>query len=356
MNTLSHRIRLDPTPAQVEYFKKACGTARFVYNWALAEWNRQYELGLKPTWMKLRKQFNAVKDEQFPWTREVTCDAVNEPFRNLGKAYNKFFKGVSERPSFKKKGRSSDSFYIQNVSVKCKGKSTRIPLLGWVKMRQELRLAGRILLATVSRTADHWYISITVEGDFSKQRTGDGKVGVDVGVKHAAILSTGEKISGPKPLRKKLRRLKIHQRRISRKQKGSTNRHKAKQAIARLHERIANIRKDFWHKLSTRLCRENQAIAVEDLNVQGMARNHRLARALSDAAFGTLRPMLEYKAKLYGTDFTVADRFYPSSKLCSKCGLINAELTLADREWTCECGVHHDRDVNAAQNLANLIG
>ncbi|MEF3193532.1 MAG: transposase [Halothiobacillaceae bacterium] len=214
------------------------------------------------------------------------------------------------------------------------------------------------------------------DAQFHQHREGHGVVGVDLGIKAAATLSSGEAIESPKPLKAALRRLKIHGRRVSRKleaakgrmglspkapiPKGTTlpvsnNRKKSSAILARLHARIANIRADFVHKLTTRLCRENQAVVIEDLHVKGMLANDRLARAISDVGFGMFRSQIEYKAKRYGTRLVIADRWYPSSRLCSVCGWKNDALSLRDREWTCsECGTHHDRDLNAAINLERL--
>lgn len=357
LTTLTHKIALDPTVAQLAYFSRAAGTARFVWNWALAEWNTQYRGGLKPNASGLKKQFNAIKYDLFPWLAGVHRDAHSQPFANLGKAFRAFFKGTARRPRFKSKRRSKDAFYVANDLLTISGRTVRLPLIGVVKMREELRFTGKIMSAVVSRTADRWFIAIAVEGDFrrSPPSANAPTVGVDVGVKNAAVLSTGEAIAAPKPLHKHLRRLRIRSRRLSRKVRGSKNRQRQARRVARIHARVANVRQDFWHKVSARLCRENQAVAVEDLNVAGMVQNRKLARALADVGFGCLRPMLTYKAALHGCTLTVAHRFYPSSRLCSACGVKRDGLTLSVREWVCAgCGAAHDRDVNAARNLDAL--
>ena len=188
-----------------------------------------------------------------------------------------------------------------------------------------------------------------------RERTGDGTVGVDFGIKAAATLSTGETVLAPKPLKGNLRRLRLRSRRHSRKEKGAKNRVKSAQKLASLHARITNVRRDFWHKLTSKLCRENQAVVIEDLNVQGMMQNEKLSRAIADVGMSEGRRQLEYKAKLYGTRLVIADRWYPSSKLCSACGQKKETLSLKEREWECEhCHSRHDRDMNAAINLRNL--
>jgi putative transposase len=246
-------------------------------------------------------------------------------------------------------------------------------------MTEELRFAGTMLGATVSRTADRWFVAIQVEvpdAQCYRRRTSHEVNGVDLGIKAAATISSGEVVEAPKPLNAALRRLTIRSRRLSRKlqaakkaagcerrarlPKGtrlpvSNNRRKSAATLARLHARLANLRADFTHKLTTRLCRENQAFVIEDVNVKGMLANEKLARAISDVGFGMLRSQVEYKAKRYGTRLVIADRWYPSSRLCSMCGWKNEALTLSDRTWVCaQCGAHHDRDLNAARNLKRL--
>ena len=358
---LSHKIRLNPTPAQRDYFARAAGTHRFTWNWALAEWNRRYEAGEKPSGMDLRKQFNGLKYAEFPWLKDMHRDSHAQSFADLQKAWGKTFadfkagKGFN-KPRFKKKGVSKDSFYVANDQFKVNGTQVRLPRLGVVQMAEALRFDGKIMGARVSRTADHWYIAIQVElKDGTLGRKADGVVGVDLGVSTLATLSTGEKVKSPKALAKSLRRLKIRQRRHSRKTKGSSNRVKSAQRLARLHARIASVRKDFTHKLTTKLCRENQTVVIEDLNVKGMLSNGKLARHIADVGFGEFRRQLEYKSLRYGTRLVVADRWFPSSKLCSACGSKNESLKLSDRVWVCKaCGVKHDRDGNAALNLKRL--
>ena len=358
---LTHKIALCPTPDQVDYFKRACGTARRVWNWALK-----------------------LDENGRPWLRDIHRDAHAQPFAHLAKAWERFFADLkagkeAHAPRFKKKGRCRDSFYVANDKFRLDGKTIRLPKIGDVAMTEELRFKGKILGATVSRTADRWFVAVQVEvsdAQFHRKRTAHDITGVDLGLKAAATLSNGEAIKAPKPLKAALRRLKIRSRRLSRKleaakkaagfecrarlPKGtrlpvSNNRQKSAATLARLYARLANLRADFTHKLTTRLCCENQALVIEDVNVKGMLANERLARAISDVGFGMFRSQLEYKAKRYGTHLIIADRWYPSSRLCSICGWKNEALTLRDREWVCaECGAHHDRDLNAARNLKRL--
>lgn len=356
---LSHRIQLDPTIKQREYFARAAGTARFVYNWALAEWNRQYAAGEKPTWMKLQKQFNSVKYELFPWLKDIHRDAHSRPFSNIGNAFSKFFKKLASRPIFHKKG-ANDSFYLANDQFLVRQKCIRIPRIGWVRLHESLRFCGKIMSATVKRIADKWFVSIQVDvGDFERYRASNHTVGADLGINSFATLSTGEKITGPKSLESNLQKLRRLSRSLSRKQKGSKNRKKAAAKLARLHYRIVCIRNDFLHKLTTRLCSENQAIAIEDLAVKNMGSNRKLARRIADAGWGGFRRQLEYKSKIWKNSLRVVGRYFPSSKTCSNCGHVKDDLKLSDRTFHCEaCGFELDRDVNAAINIrtAGLAG
>lgn len=364
---------MDTTVKQRRYFERAAGCDRFVWNIALEMWNAEYKAGGKPKASELKKRFNAVKYQQYPWMREVHRDAHADPFARLQQAWSTWFKAQkrgdkrARPPRFHKKGRRA-SFYVANDKLRIgkDGWSATLPLVGSVRMRERLRFAGKIMGAVVSRTAGRWFVSIQVDVEDSKaqrRRTGHGVAGVDVGIKHAAVITrevagevaTTEFVDAPKPLKKSLRKLRRMQRSTSRRQKGGKNRTKLVHKVASVHARIASIRDDFWNKLTTRLCRENQAVAIEDLNVKGMVGNRRLARALSDVGFGTFRQKMEYKTKLYGTRLVLADRWYPSSKTCSRCGAVKKVLGLGDRVFRCdECGHVQDRDVNASTNLCGL--
>ena len=352
---LAHKIRLDPTVKQALYFQRACGTARFTWNWALAEWNKLYAAGGKPKAGDLKKTFNAIKYEQWPWLSDIHRDAHAQPFTNLQKAFTNFFKKTAKHPVFKKKGQARDSFYVANDKFTVEDYTVRLPVVGSVRLTEPLRFAGKIMSAVVGREADHWFISVSVDVPTQTpppQPPGGGPVGVDVGLTTFAALSTGERIEAPKPLRMAIRRLRRASRWHSRKAKGSRNRRKACMCLAKVHRRIKNIRNDFTHKLSTRLAKTHSRIGVEDLNVKGMLKNHKLARAISDAGWSEFRRQLAYKTQLYGSELVVFDRFYPSSKACSRCGCIAEKMPLSVREWTCpECGAAHDRDLNAAKNL-----
>ena len=354
----SHKIQLKPTKAQVAYFRQACGVSRFTYNWGLEQWSKQYLAGQKPSGMSLKKEFNFIYKAQFPWVGEVHRDAHAQPFANLQKAMQNFFSKKAKHPTFKKKGKCKDSFYVANDKFHVEGKAATLPVIGKVRMTEVLRFEGKIQAASVSRTADRWFISIQVECEPKlKSKTGSKKLGIDLGVKTSVTCSDGSTYQSPKPLKQKLRKLKHLQRSVSRKIKGSHNRTKVIQKLSKLHWRVENVRNDFLHKTTTSIIRESQACAIEDLSIKGMLSNHKLARAVAEQGLRNFRTLLEYKAKAYGVEIKVVDRFYPSSKTCSSCGYIKPMLKLSERTFKCEsCGFELDRDVNAAMNLMKQLG
>lgn len=359
-----HKVKLNPTKAQEQYFARACGVARFAFNWALAEWQKEYASGGKPNEASLRKKLNSIKAAEFPWMGEVTKCAPQQAIKNVGLAFQHFFRRVKQGgkpgyPRFKRKG-SHDSFRADNGppdstshAVKVEGKTVKLPVCGVVKMREKLRFEGRVLSATVSKMADGWYCALLVDtNDILSGSLSQGAVGVDLGIKELAVLSNGEVIPSLKPHRQAHQRLVRLSRSLSRKQKGSSNRAKAKAKLARLHQRIGNIRSDALHKLTHKLATQFGTIGIEDLNVGKMMRNHHLARSIADASFGEFRRMLEYKSKMTGANLVVVNRFYPSSKSCSGCGIIH-DIKLSDRVMVCDCGNAMDRDLNASINIKN---
>jgi putative transposase len=380
---LAHKIALDPNNVQETYFRKAAGTARFAYNWALDQWQQQFDAWKadptlpKPTEAALWRQLNALKRDAFPWMLEVTKNAPQMAIMHLGQAFKNFFAGIAEYPTFKKKGRH-DSFTLTNDQFTVKGQKVHIPKLGWVRMHESLRFVGKVLDGTISRIADRWFLSVTVEmpDPPSVRRENQAGVGVDLGVSALATLSTGEKIVGPKAYAMALKQLRRLSQQFSRQMetakvraglqpgqpipKGmhipwSKNMQKTQRRIARLHARIAHIRANALHQLTTMLVERFDVIAIEDLNVAGMLKNHKLARGIADMGFGEFRRQLEYKAGQRGKTVIVVDRWYPSSKICADCGYKMPKMPLSVREWTCPaCGMPHDRDLNAAINLRTV--
>jgi putative transposase len=357
----THKIRLEPNNKQANYLARAAGTARFAYNWGLARWKQQYEAHKLdpsipiPSQYSLRRELNSIKREQFPWMMDVTKCAPQEALIDLGAAFDGFFKHRSRYPKFKKKG-VHDSFSLSSGFFSVDGNRVRIPKLGYVRMSEEVRFDGRILSATVSRRGDQWFISFTIETDDPSPTIRTKRsVGVDLGVKTLATLSNGEKIDGPKAQTKLLKKQQRLNRQLSRKQIGSKNRHKAKIKLARLHAKIADMRQDSLHKLTTELASNYEVICIEDLNVSSMVKNHNLARAVSDMGFFEFKRQLSYKCEKFGSQLVIIDRWYPSSRTCSACGQVAASMPLSVREWTCDgCGTTHDRDINAAINIERI--
>lgn len=363
MMLLAHKLELRPNNKQATYFEKACGVARFSYNWALAMWQEQYKNGEKPTEISLRKLLNARKTGEFPWMQEVTKNAPQQAIKNLGAAFNRFFKGKAQYPKFKKKGKVKDSFRADNGpaqkgfdAVRVVGKKIQIPCLGWVKMTENLRFKGQIKSLIISRVADKWFATVAVEMEsVAYGRKNQASVGIDLGIKALATLSNGKVIKGAKSHTRLLKRLKRQSRKLSLKKKQSMNSLRYARKLAKTHARIANIRRDYLHKATTDIVLNHSKIGIENLNVKGMSANRKLARHILDQSFYEFRRQLEYKSVLYGSQIFVADRFFPSSKLCHNCGCLYADLKLSERTWTCiHCNQTHDRDLNAALNLQRL--
>jgi len=365
----AHKIRLNPTPEQEVYFRKAAGTKRFVYNQALDlwKWGKHHgatEFGV----MEIKRQFNLFKADQYPWMYEVAKDVFEGALQDLGAALKNYFdskngkrKGIKVGfPKYKSKKHKKQSFRLNNDKFKVDGHNFWVPNLGWVNIAEKLRFAGKIMSAVVSKMADWWYVSIQVEiqqpepKHFERQSTG-----VDVGIKTLAMLSDEERFENQKPLRNGLKRLRSLGRGLSRKVKpseyttrGSNRWWKAKRKLARFHLRIANQRADVQHKASHKIASTYAFIGVEDLHVKGMVKNRRLSLSVSDVGLGEFIRQIAYKSAAFGGQVVKVGRFYASSKTCSDCGHIHQELTLSDRTWTCHgCGTSHDRDWNAAKNI-----
>ncbi|NWG16487.1 MAG: transposase [Chloroflexi bacterium] len=355
----SHRIRLNPTPEQATCFAHAAGTRRFVFNWGLEEWKRQYEAGEKPSVLALKKQFNAIKSEQFPWVYAVTKCAVEGAFMDLAAAFKNFFEGRKAGrkvgfPKFKAKKRSREGFYLSNDKFDVSGHWLKVPKLGLVNMAEPLRFHGKILSAHITRTADWWFVSIQVEMPDLPKQVNDQAIGIDLGINRLATLSDGGVFENQKPLRSLLRQVRRLSQSLSRKKMGSRNREKARRKLARLHYRIACIRDDMLHKATTALAQQYGFIGMESLHVKGMMQNHALAQALGDAAFGRFTTFLTTKVAARGGTVQQVGRFSPSSKTCSCCGHVRDELPLSERTFVCpDCGFTLDRDWNAAINILN---
>jgi putative transposase len=360
---LAHKIALNPNAAQRLYFARAAGTARFAWNWALTRWQqeyalwREYQCGPKPSEMSLLRELNAIKRERFPWMFDVTSRATKEAIIDLGAAFRAFFEGRAAYPRFKRKDDKPSFCAADEVGTfRADGKRIKLPLIGWVRMREAVRFSGPLKRAIVCCESGRWFVAVLVDTDDVRPVAhSEAVVGVDLGVTALATLSTGETIEGPKAHKAALKRLRRANKAMARKRRGSNNARKAKARLARLHRRITAIRRDATHKLTTRLTKTYAVIGIEDLNVRGMSANRHLARAVMDGGFFELRRQLDYKARLYGSRIVVASRWYPSSKTCSCCGVIKPTLDLAERMFRCtDCDFEAGRDHNAALNLAGI--
>jgi putative transposase len=379
----AYQFALDPTPRQRGSLASHVGAALFAFNWGLELVTtrleqRKNDPSVQVPWTlrELRWEWNRAKHQVAPWWAENCKEAYNSGLDAFARALKNWSDSCNGRrkgrpvgfPRRKKKRRTRAAcrFTTGAICVLPDRKHVQLPRIGVIKTHESTRKlsrrleqgSARILAATISRQADRWFVWFTVEVQRQVPASSGqtSVVGVDVGVRHLAVLSTGQTIANPRALEGSLRKLRRLDRQLARRKPGSRRRNRTRRRLARVHARAANLRRDALHKLTTSLATEHGTVVVEHLNVAGMVRNRRLARAIADTGVGELRRQLSYKTGWYGCRLVVADRFYPSSKTCSGCGWVKAKLTLAERTFTCEtCGLVIDRDLNAARNLAKLM-
>lgn len=367
----AYRYRLNPTESQRIFFEKSFGCTRFVYNWSL---NMRIEAYQKDKtrigWVDICKRMTELKkQEDTVWLNEVSTMSLQSSIRNMDAAFTRFFREKKGFPKFKSKKELRKSFqFVQQVSIDFERNRIKFPKVGWVKFFKNRIFEGKIGTVTVSKNASgRYYVSVLVDDGKELPAKApieyDTAVGIDVGIKDFAVLSNGQVYANPKYLEKSEQRLKVLQRRFAKKQKGSNRRERARIQLAKQYERVRNCRANFIHQVTSRIVRENQTIIIEDLNIQGMVKNHNLAKSISSSSWHEFFRQLEYKCEWQGKNLIKIGRFEPSSKMCT-CGYVNKELKLSQREWTCpNCGQINDRDLLAAINIKrfglqeqNLIG
>ena len=349
------RYRLYPTAEQEQALAVQFGQARFIWNWALALRKAAYkETGKGIGYYELKRRVTALKYQAgTEWLREAACQVLQAKIQDLERAYKNFFEKRARLPSFKSK-RDGQSIRYPN-RFKLDENSTYLPKVGWVNTKFHRPLEGRPKNITVSKTkTGKYFVSIQCEVETAEQPAKSSEIGIDLGVKSFLATSEGWKRDNPRHLQQAEKKLKRLHRQLSRRVKGSAGRERARILLARQYEKVANQRSDFLQKLSTKLVGRYGLIGMEDLNVRGMVKNRRLAKAIAATGWGTFRRMLEYKGDWYGSYVHKVDRFFPSSKTCSNCEYVLDELPLSVREWQCPiCGTIHDRDINSAINILN---
>jgi putative transposase len=356
----AYKYRIFPSEEQQNLLSNIFGQVRFVYNLGLETKISAYASNnTNLTCFDLNKQITELKNTECPWLKDTPSQALQMSMRNLDNAYHAFFRGYGF-PKFKNK-HGKQSFQLpQGVRISEDSTQIFIPKLKWVGIDFHREFKGNIKTITVSKTVTNKYfvsilVDTTIEKPNKKQIKESTSVGVDLGIKDFAITSDGKKFENKDFFKLTMQKLRVAQRSLARKQKGSKRREKQKLVVALLHEKVRNQRQDYLHKISKYLVDNYDTICLEDLSVKNMVKNHILARAISDMGWSEFRTMLEYKAQWQGKNISVIGRFEPSSKTCNCCGHINKELTLNDREWTCSgCNTKHDRDVNAAINIKNF--
>lgn len=365
----AYKYRIYPTKEQKILITKTIGCSRFVYNHFLDKWNSSYNnTGKGLTYNKCSAELPKMKQsEETNWLKEVDSIALQSSLRNLADSFDRFFKKQNQKPRFKSKSNPVQSYTTKNVnnSIELQKNKLKLPKLGLVKVKNSQNHYGRIINATIRKTASgKYFVSLLVEKDIQPLPKTGSSVGIDLGLSDFAILSTGEKVGNKRFLKNLSKKLAREQKVLSRraliakkagkKLSESANYQKQRVKVAKIHEKIANKRHDFLNKLSTEIVKNHDIICIEDLASKNLMKNHKLARTIGDVSWSEFVRMLEYKAEWYEKQVSKISRWYPSSQLCSDCGYHSGKKPLNVREWTCEnCGSHHDRDINASINILN---
>ncbi|MEG4046368.1 RNA-guided endonuclease TnpB family protein [Microcoleus sp. Pol17_C1] len=354
----AYRYRFYPTVEQENLLRRTMGCTRLVYNKALAArteawYERQERVGYRETSSMLT---NWKKEEELDFLNEVSCVPLQQGLRHLQTAFTNFFRGRAKYPNFKKKHNGGSAEFTKSAFRWKNGQVFLAKCNDPLPIRWSKQIPASCVPSTITvklTPTGRWYVSILVDDYTLKPLPKTNKtIGLDVGISSLIATSDGNKIANPKHFKQLRKKLKRKQKALAKKQKGSRNREKARVQLARVHAQIVDVRKDFLHKLTTQIIRENQTIVVEDLAIKNMVKNHKLALAISDASWGELIRQLSYKCQWYGREFVKIDRWFPSSKRCGNCGHIVEKLPLNIREWECpKCGANHDRDINAAKNI-----